>query len=214
MALDVVQATQISMTWGIAWPSDTNLAVDGGPGPNPRYPCNNMCHGHQHRPWLQQDHLPRYDPRQLPGPSVSMAAGSRTDNSVQYGSAVGMALRHQHGHMQQPRPQAYRWPLMGTWATDVSTDLDWDRSTDSSIVLGRSPGIDVTMVPCSKQATLISLFLTSFASSLLPLSKVHKLFCSFSPISPPCIYSSQYCLCVQCHMAPCRTVDVYSQPGL
>lgn len=66
------------------------------------------------------------------------------------------------------------WPLVGTWAMDINTDYCWGRTTKTDMALGSRPGLDVTMVLGSKLATHISLFLTTFASSVLPLSKAHE----------------------------------------
>ena len=71
------------------------------------------------------------------------------------------------------------WPLVGTLATDVNTEPDWSRTT--GMALSSSPGQDVTMAPGGKEAMLISLFLTAFASSDLPLSTAHEPFCFSFP---------------------------------
>lgn len=57
------------------------------------------------------------------------------------------------------------------------------------MALDSSPGPDVTLALHGKQATHISLLLTAFASSVVPLSTAHELLFSFLSISPPYICS-------------------------
>ena len=55
-----------------------------------------------------------------------------------------MVLRHQHGLRLWPRPQVSVWPLVVSWVTNINIEPDCGRTGDPDMVLGSSPGLDVT----------------------------------------------------------------------
>lgn len=76
----------------------------------------------------------------------TMVPGNSEDHSDEHGPSSGMALGHQHGHRKQPRPQTSVWPLVAPQAPDI-TNPNCGRIMDPNMMLGSSPGSDVTMTP-------------------------------------------------------------------
>lgn len=69
----------------------------------------------------------------------------------------------------------------GKGAMVIDIDSCYSRPSDSDMAMGCRSGLNVSMAPGAKQATHISVFHTAFASSNLPLSIGHGLFC-LSPV--------------------------------
>lgn len=67
---------------------------------------------------------------------------------------------------------------------DVLTDPGCGRTMGLDMVIGNRLGLEIIMSPGVEQVSHISLLLTIFISSVLPLSATHAPVCfSFSPIS-------------------------------
>lgn len=138
---------------------------------------------------LQQYHTPRHGPWQQLGPGWIITSLRSVWSWMEHGPWLGASV----------------WPLVSTWVMDVNIEPGWGRTTDPDMADGSIPCQDITLVPGGNQATNNSLFLTAFASSVLSLSRAHKLFCfSSSPISPPHTYSSYWYAPTWCHKVPDR----------
>ncbi|KAK7821257.1 hypothetical protein U0070_000203 [Myodes glareolus] len=82
-----------------------------------------------------------------PGLDNSVVPDNREVYSDQHGPGSSTAPGHTHEHRLWPRPRARLWPLVATWAMDINTDPDCESTTDLDMVLGHTPGSDVTMAP-------------------------------------------------------------------
>ena len=67
------------------------------------------------------------------GLNIIIATYDRTGHRDWYGSNGDVTLRCQHGSWQQPRTLASAWPLMVSEATDINTDPECSRATDSDM---------------------------------------------------------------------------------
>lgn len=82
----------------------------------------------------------------------------------------------------KPRPRASAWPSVVTGAMDTHKDPGCGRAMDLDMALDSIPGLEV-----------ISLFLTTFRSSVLPLFIAHgPLLFAFFPTSPLIITAHAY----------------------
>lgn len=89
--------------------------------------CGNMSHGHQPRPWLLLGH----GPRQGHNSSLALVPCGYTGHLNCYGFHSSKTLGHKHSHRTQPRPWASAWPLLASWATDITSpncDRTWTQT--------------------------------------------------------------------------------------
>lgn len=107
--------------------------------------------------------------RCISGLDFTMVLGGSIDHSDWDGPRDSIAFGYKHEHQWHSRPQTFVWPLVATWIMNVSKDPECSRT----VVLGSSSGPDISMDLDEKQSTHISLFLTTFASSVPPLSTAH-----------------------------------------
>lgn len=56
-----------------------------------------------------------------------------------------MVNRHQHGFRKQHRRWISVWPLVATWAMDISTKLVYSRTSDPDMAYGGSPDLHIIM---------------------------------------------------------------------
>lgn len=116
-----------------------------------------------------------------------MSPGSgHLDRPSPHGSRV---LGRQLGLRCLPRPQA---STVAIWATDITWCLNCFR------VLYQGWPLAVAQAQKWPWTQVSSLFLTTIASSDLPLSVAHEVL-HLSSTSPPCTRSPQWCLIAWCH---------------
>lgn len=89
-----------------------------------------MGYGHEHWPQLWSDHGSRLAQQPL-WAWTSSWPHDRIGHRDWYGSNGDVTLRCQHGSRQQPRTLAL--PLMVSEATDINTDPESSRATDSDM---------------------------------------------------------------------------------
>ena len=91
-------------------------------------PRDNMGHGHQHRPQMQQDYGPRHCLWWQLRPGCHHDSCGNTSHPDQCGPGGNMTLRHQHGLRWLTRLWAPAWPSVVTGVMDIGTDPDCDRA--------------------------------------------------------------------------------------
>lgn len=79
-------------------------------------------------------------------------------------------------------------PSVVTGVMDFYTHSSGSRATGPDVARGSSSGLDITMATGSERATHLSLLLTAFTSSDLPLSTGHQPFCLALSLPYPTIY--------------------------
>lgn len=77
--------------------------------------------------------------------------GDSIGHSDLYDLSCSMLPRLHQSNRLTPRLQAFAWTLVASWTTDFNTDPGYSWAIDLNMVLGKSPGLDVTVVPCGSQ---------------------------------------------------------------
>lgn len=73
-----------------------------------------------------------------PGLDNSVVPDNREVHSDQHDPGSSTAPGHTYEHRLWPRPRARLWPLVATWAMNINTDPDCERTTDLDMVLGHT----------------------------------------------------------------------------
>lgn len=121
-----------------------------------------MDHGCQHRPWPWWDHRPRHGPYLEPRlrHHHSPEWQHRQLRSFMTSEAARLLeTKIATGGQPDPRHPCGLWCQI--WIMDISTDPGCGRTMDPDMSLGRRPDPNTTLALGDKQATHISLFLTT-----------------------------------------------------
>lgn len=111
--------------------------------------CGTMCHGHQHRSQLQQDHGPRHGPQQCLRPDLTIPHFCGiTGYPDKNGPSDSTALGYQNGLKWLTRPWASAQPPVATGTTDINSDCGWCSTVHPDMALSSSSDLNDTMVPC------------------------------------------------------------------